>query len=172
MEEWRRNVANRCPGRLGDRLAVVAGVDQEVEQPAIAVGFDRGRERLGTATVDEVDASQVGPFVTLGLADAEFGSVEESVPALQAVMESRLVAELLGGEVPETSDTWARRVADLPFPAVEPVFRAQLAALHRRRDGADEPGSVDRAIERVVAELFALELSELVDLQRRAVSQS
>lgn len=172
MEEWRKKVANRCPERLGDRLEVAGGVEEEVERPAIAAWFDRGDGRLGTAPVAKVASSPVGLRVTLGLADAELGPADESVPALRAVMESRVVAELLGGDIPEATDAWARRVADLPLPAVEPVFRAQLAALHRRRDGADEPGSVDRAIERVVAELFALELSELVDLQRRVVSQS
>lgn len=168
MEEWRDNVANRCPGRLGDRLEVAGGVDEEVDRPAIVVWFDRGRERLATAPVAEVDTSQDGPFVTLGLADAEFGPVEEAVPAMRAVMESRVLAELLEVEAPENVDVWARRIADLPFPALEPVFRAQLAALWARRDGAEDPGSVDWSIERVVAELFALELSELVDLQRRA----
>lgn len=172
MEEWRQNVANRCPGRLGDRVEFAGGGEEEFERPAIAAWFDRGDGRLGTAPVDEGASSRVGPRVILGLADAELGPGEEAVAALRAMMESRVVAELLRGDVPEATDAWARRVADLPFPVVEPVFRAQLAALYRRRDGADEPGSVDRAIERVVAELFALELSELVDLQRRAVSQS
>ena len=94
------------------------------------------------------------------------GGPGESV--VRPILESRLVgvavAFRLESRSPDAGEL-GRVVASIPLPSVEPPFGPQLELLWRRSRSTDAPASVDWAIERVVAELYNLEISELVALQ-------
>lgn len=83
--------------------------------------------------------------------------------AYRAAVESRVVAVALRTACPGASD--APDLEGMPFPEFDVSVAEQLAALESQVAAAGRGGAVDWAIERVVAEAYQLELSELVEVQ-------
>ena len=120
---------------------------------AFGFGWSASRVRLEVRDEDE----------PLCRVDAEPG--EEVVrPILESRIVGVAVAFRLESPSPEPGEL-GRAVASIPLPSVDRPFGRQLALLWRRSRSAEAPASVDWAIERVVAELYNLEISELVALQ-------
>lgn len=150
-KELPKKMRRAASGTIGEMFDVqtgeVGGADFWVKPR-----FFRGRlvTHSGTGTGGEAIALACEPSLS-----------EAGALAHRAILESRIVGRVLQfGRQPDLFVA-ASELEDLPIPTIPAGVRTQLSALYRRRSS---PG-VDDGIERVVAELYELDLEVVVGLQ-------
>lgn len=169
MESLWSHLESVCGARLGRRFGLVAAGDRErsyAGRTAFVLRWApdaprlRMREISETPDGDETAAAEIARLI----ADVDKMEADEQPAVTRAILESRIVGLALEGRTGEDERPGPALLERLPFPMPDPVFARQLAILAGR--SASDTG-VDWAIERVVAELYALSLDQLVDVQTR-----
>lgn len=166
---WDR-MESSCGARLARHVGVLpAGADEQArsDRPVFSLHWvtDQRRLRARTSPVEGDEASaRSGVAVARLIVGSDRAEADEEPAATRAILESRIVGQVLAEGRSEAAPPTPELIERLPFPNPEPVFAEQLAILARR---AAEGGEIGWAIERVVAEMYELELDALVDLQAR-----
>ena len=158
---WQR-MERTCGTRLGRLYRVLpldGGERPAFEHPDFTVWSFAGDLRFGTRDGWGGEAGAGGGDERCIAVACETDRAEE-IAAARAILESRIVALAMTEERSEGASRAG--LPRLPFPSPEPVFVDQLAALFEH-GGASRQGAW--AIERVVADLYELDLEALVDIQ-------